>query len=170
MMKNILYTCVAVALMVFLSACSPNESNGQKTEADQIAQTQDLVNRAAELLTQEGEASFATLMDREAGWLTDENYLFVTSLKGKTLMHATLPDLVGKNNKNLEDANGKLINQEFVRVAQSPEGEGWVEYVWPPEEGMEPILKKTFVKSVMIARPGKKPIAGFVASGYYPVE
>jgi len=58
---------------------------------------EDLVNRAANLLHEQGEAAFALLRDRTGPFLFMNTYVFVEDPDGTELMNAAMPYLEGKN-------------------------------------------------------------------------
>ncbi len=58
------------------------------------------------------------------------------------------------------DPDGKLYIQEMVRIAQSPEGKGWVDY-----KRMDPVSQKIEPKSSYVEKI--KGASIFVGCGYY---
>jgi len=72
-------------------------------------------------------------------WINDYNHVMIE--------HAANPGLNGQNLKDLADKDGVLLFQEFVKVAKSSEGKGFVEYQWgkpgEPEDAVFP--KMSFV-------------------------
>ncbi len=77
--------------------------------------------------------------------LADGNYFFINGVDGKSVMHPTNPDIVGKNLMQLQDKRGNRLFANMLDVAQK-EGQGFVTYWWtrPGKEGAVP--KLTFVK------------------------
>ena len=96
--------------------------------------------KAAALVNQTGEASFATFAAEDGGFVTKDLYVFCMDLEGKMLSHAKKPNLVGKN---LKDFNkyGDMLFKDMIAVAKDP-GTGWVDYRWP-YPGSEEIRQKT---------------------------
>lgn len=58
----------------------------------------------------------------------DDNYFFVYTTDGTSVMHARKPWLEGTNLWKLEDQTGKLLIQELIQKAKN--GGGFVEYYW----------------------------------------
>ncbi|MEM1366074.1 MAG: cache domain-containing protein [Pseudomonadota bacterium] len=68
------------------------------------------------------------LHDLEYG---EDGYFFVYDAKGTNIVHPRLPNLVGRNLIDLEDANGDLVIRNLIEKAQAtPEGD-FHTYVWP---------------------------------------
>ena len=132
----------------------------------QDQQVQELVNQASVLLESERKKGFPELMQKGSKWFQDDIYVFVLNMNGKMLMHPTMPALVGKKQGDLKDANGKLVVQEIIRTAKSPEGSGWVEYMWPKPNVTEPVKKRVYVNTLEL-QGKKKKFKWIIASGYY---
>ncbi len=99
-----------------------------------------LSEKAAALVNQKDQEAFSVFATKESGYLAKDLYVFCMDLKGKMLLHAKNPDLVGKN---LKDFNkyGDLLFQDMINVASGP-GRGWVDYRWP-YPGTDEIRQKT---------------------------
>lgn len=70
-------------------------------------------------------------------------YVFVFDFDVKNLAHGADPKLVGKNLRDLKDADGKYFMREMINKGKS--GSGQVEYKWKNKAGKtEP--KITYVK------------------------
>lgn len=74
-------------------------------------------------------------------WILDTNHTW--------LAHPSGPMLIGKNQSQLEDTNGKKFIQEFIQTALQQENGGFVSYNWV-EPDVSQLLKK---------KKGKKKIA-----------
>jgi len=55
-------------------------------------------------------------------------YFFVYDINGKCVAHATEPELVGKQLRDMQDSKGQYPIREFIAVAKK--GGGFVEYWW----------------------------------------
>ncbi len=88
-----------------------------------------------------------------------ENYFWVNDYNATIVMHATKPELNGKDLSNFEDPNGKKIFSEFSRVAKA-EGAGFVDYMWPKPGSEEPIDKLSYVTAF-------KPWGWVIGTGVY---
>jgi cytochrome c len=83
-------------------------------------------------------------------------YTFAVDFSGTVVGHPMQTKLRGKNLWEAKDPNGKLFVQDMVKVAQSQEGSGWVEYEWerPDQSGMG--TKRALIKRV----PGEDILVG----------
>lgn len=121
------------------------------------------VSEAARLVEVQGVAACGAF--HEPKWKAGEYYVFVTSAETNvTVCHPVRDDLVGQDQTNLQDANGKYFIREMLEVASGPEGKGWVDYVWPRPGETTPAQKAAYVVSV--AGPdGKRYVVGSGAHG-----
>lgn len=105
--------------------------------------------QAGELLQNRGlEAAIKVIEDKNGPfiWHNNVNYIFLMNLEGRMLAHPFKPAL--KKSKSLldyADINGSLFFVDFVRVAKSKNGAGWVKYMWPIPGEQKPIQKYTFI-------------------------
>lgn len=119
-----------------------------------------LVDAAERYLRERGNKElFARVSDPNGPFVQGDVYLWVYDLEGNALAHGNNKALIGQNLFNWRDSDGKLRNQEMIKIAQSPAGSGWIDY---KERGM---LKRAYVKSVTDDRSHKTYIIG---GGYYP--
>ncbi len=86
-------------------------------------------------------------------------YAFAVNFKGQMLSHPTQDDLRAKDTWELQDAKGKFIIQEFIKIAKD-QSHGWSDYLWIRVGETEPTVKRTYIKRV----PGEDIL---VASGFY---
>ena len=97
-------------------------------------------------------------------WNNNINYLFIMDINGKMVAHPFRPDLKKPDNLlNYKDKKGKSFFIDFIEVAKSANGMGWVKYMWPLPGETEPIPKYTFVYRV----PGTDYL---VCSGLYVIK
>jgi diguanylate cyclase (GGDEF)-like protein len=75
----------------------------------------------------------------------DHSYFWINDVATRMVMHPILPELEGKDLTNERDSGGKLLFQEFVRVARGA-GAGTVLYSWPKPGGGEPVAKISYVR------------------------
>ncbi|WP_135609386.1 cache domain-containing protein [Methanococcoides sp. AM1] len=118
----------------------------QNELASQREFTVSQVNLAVELIEEEGEQAFPQFREKSNQWFHDDFYIFVWRTDGIRVVYP--PDVSGEGEdvSNLEDFNGKPIGQMFIDMAQSEEGEGWIDYYWPKPDEIEPSMKHTFIK------------------------
>jgi signal transduction histidine kinase len=146
---------LAMLLATLILVCAPLEA-----PADD-ATSVELVNRAITLWKEKGKDYALKVINASAGPLKQGSmYTFALDFKGVILAHPAQVRLRGKNMWDVPDAEGKLITPEMVRLAQSPEGSGWLEYKWKRVNDAEPTMKRTFIKRV----PG---VDALVGCGYY---
>lgn len=105
------------------------------------------------------DAAFAAAQDLKGRFADGELYLFIIDLECVTYVHAGMPALVGKNNRDVKDTDGIYFFREFVRVARE-NGVGWVEYRWSNPVSKKVERKRTFVKLI----PGTTYVVG---CGFY---
>ncbi|HEX6124798.1 MAG TPA: cache domain-containing protein [Pyrinomonadaceae bacterium] len=123
-----------------------------------------LVNDAAALLREKGEAAFDEFRRPGSRWRQEENYIFVLDGEGDVLVHPD-PQLRDTNQINLKDVNGKPIIHGLINAAtrDPAKPEAWYHYQWPVPGGLLPRWKSTFVKQVLT--PGGESYT--VCSGIY---
>ncbi len=127
----------------------------------------DKCKMAAGMIKSNGFKSAAKAIDDPEGmfvWNNKVNYVFLMDLSGKMLAHPFTPAL--KDHATLldyKDIKGKKFIVEFVNVAMTEAGMGWVNYMWPIPGHETPIRKSTFIYRV----PGTD---YFVGSGMYVVK
>lgn len=89
----------------------------------------------------------------------DNDYIFVSDLDVRSVMHPIKPELDGKDLSNLRDPNGVALFAEFARTVRE-RGAGFVSYAWPKPGRSEPVEKMTYVQ-------GFAPWGWIVGSGIY---
>lgn len=74
-----------------------------------------------------------------------KEYFFISDLANRLIAHPLRPENEGKDMSAFKDADGKLIYQEFAKVASSDKGGGFVHYrqIKPKEEKPQPKLSYT---------------------------
>ncbi|MDD5456630.1 MAG: cache domain-containing protein [Candidatus Margulisbacteria bacterium] len=82
-----------------------------------------------------------------------DKYPFVFTMnsaqdKSVCLVHPASPKLVGQDMINVMDSHKKYFIRDFVKVAQSKEGEGWVDYYWTHPISKKVKLKSSFIKKL----------------------
>jgi cytochrome c len=83
--------------------------------------------------------AFADFMLKPGPWVDRDLYITVFDLSGKTLAHGANARLVGKDNINMQDANGKYHVKERLEIARS-KGKGQQEFAFlnPMTKQIEP--------------------------------
>jgi hypothetical protein len=85
--------------------------------------------------------AYADFMQKPGPWVDRDLYVTVFDLSGKTLSHGANAKLVGKDNINLQDANGKFHVKERLEIAKA-KGKGQQEFAFlnPMTKQIEPKL------------------------------
>jgi signal transduction histidine kinase len=85
--------------------------------------------------------AYADFMLKPGPWVDRDLYITVFDLSGKTLAHGSIPKLVGKDNINMQDANGKFHVKERLEIAKA-KGKGQQEFAFlnPMTKQIEPKL------------------------------
>jgi signal transduction histidine kinase len=140
-------------------------------EGFKYQQTKDLkalVDKAAGLVSQKGEAAFSQFKQKGSPWLQGDRYVFVFTLDGVLVCDPVQPGAVGKSQMHLKDAWGKQIFQRFISEVTRVPGRpyGWTHYLWPKPGQKKPSWKTTYLRLAQ-APSGKKYI---VASGLYDMK
>src|SRR5690606_16346486 len=85
-------------------------------EKDSTNFIKNLVNDAAQMLRNQGEAAFEEFRKPESRWRKGETYIFVLDKEGNMLVHAD-PEMENKNQLDLLDVNGKPIIRGLLAAA-----------------------------------------------------
>jgi signal transduction histidine kinase len=123
---------------------------------------EDVVNRAATLIAEQGREAFNQLRDKSGSFRFMDTYVFVEAPDGTELVNPAQPSLEGKNIMDLKDINGKPVARTCISAALK-EGSAWVDYYWYKPGSNTPARKQTYVRKVQAG--GSTYIVG---SGFYP--
>ena len=87
------------------------------------------------------EKAMADFMVKPGPWVDRDLYITVFDMSGKTLSHGANPRMVGKDNINLQDGNGKFHVKERLEIARA-KGRGQQEFAFlnPMTKQIEPKL------------------------------
>lgn len=123
---------------------------------------EDVVNRAAALVSEKGRDAFDEFRDKTGPFVFMDTYVFVNSPEGVELVNPAQPSLEGKNIIRVKDLRGKPLVRDYINAAME-NGSAWVRYYWyKPGENM-PAQKKTYVRKVEYGDE-----IFIVGSGFYP--
>jgi cytochrome c len=103
--------------------------------------------------------AYTDFSDPKGGFIDGDLYVFVCDLSYVIVAHATNAKLVGMNQTDLVDVDGKYFYKEFLEVVKT-KGEGWVDYKWN-----NPLTKKLQAKATFVKRVEGKDL--FVGCGFY---
>jgi hypothetical protein len=153
--KNLILMIVA-GLFVCFSWTSAFAESATKEEC--IAKVQAAVKVAVDKGVEE---ALKQVGDKNGPFVWKDSYVLGTSAdEALTQAHPIKPALIGKNLLHVKDVNGVLIFAEIAKVASSPSGKGWVDYMWPKPGEKKPSQKHTYVEKV----PG---VNTAFCAGYY---
>lgn len=148
-----------VALLILLATHASTLAAGMSPTAELTG----FVQKAASLVEQEGEDSFAKFRKPDSEWFHGNQYIFIWGLDGKRYVYPPDTSGEGKNMLSLKDINNKPIGRWFVDRAAKPPGHGWVHYQWPRPGDIFPSWKSTYIQRA-VAPSGKTYLVG---SGRY---
>ncbi len=109
-------------------------------------------HEAAKMLQKDRDGAITEIGKKNGKFVWKDTYVFLMDFNGNMLAHPIKPGLTKKGclyevtDKN--PVKPKKIFMEFDKVAKSPEGEGWVEYMWPKPGEDKPSLKETYIYRV----------------------
>jgi signal transduction histidine kinase len=146
---------VSTVLAILFLVTVPLLASAQDATATQ------LVDNALVIWKDKGKDYALKVINASAGPLKKgPMYTFACDLSGTMLAHPAQTKLRGQNVIAEKDAKGKFIFKELIKVAETQDGAGWVEYEWTRPDGAGTSTKRTFVKKV----PGEDIL---VACGYH---
>jgi cytochrome c len=120
-----------------------------------------LVDEAAKLVEQKGKDAFPELR-KDKKWNSGDTYIFIDRFDGVVLLLPPTPETEGKSLIDWQDAKGKKIIPEFIKIAKT-KGAGWVDYYWPKPGEKKPSMKMSYVKKAKLPS-GEEVVVG---SGIY---
>ena len=151
-----LILALALTMTVTISAEEKKANESVAKEATTSKEkAKEMVNKGAAFAKKNGLDALLKEINEKKTFTDGELYLFAIDKKCVTLAHGANKGLIGKDQTNLVDADGKAFFQEFVKVATT-KGSGWVDYKWS-----NPTTKKIQEKTTYIfAVPGMDLILG----------
>jgi cytochrome c len=128
-MKSIFTRLMAALFALSLAgAVHAQETRGTADEA--VA----MVKKAGAYLKENGQdKAIAAINNPKGPFVKGDLYVFMlrTNGDGMSLAHGQNPKIVGKNMLELHSADGVYFVKDFIKVANSATGKGWVNYKWP---------------------------------------
>jgi len=147
---------LAIGLILLSFACPAYAAQEDETVIQ-------LVNLATDTFKAKGKDQALKLIGASAGPLRKGSiYVFALDFKGRFVAHPVQEDLRGQDAWEVQDAKGKFITQDFIKIAKE-QGQGWSEYWWLRVNESAPTLKRTYIKRV----PGEDLLVG---AGYYATK
>lgn len=140
-----LFLCAVVAAVLVTAAFV---DMGFASEAATPQEVIKLINEAAQLIAEKGEAAFPELNDPKSKWVIKDTYIFAFDCaKGTIVTHPVKPQLIGKNLMGLKDIKGNFFFVQMCEAAKRGNKE-WVEYWWPKPDEKNPSRKLSLLISV----------------------
>lgn len=106
------------------------QKRGEITEEQALAQGRDLIRRMRYM------------------YGLGANYLFMGNRYGQVMAQPSDPQLEGSNQLDQRDVDGRYVTREFIQVADSAAGEGYVEYREIPPGSDHPQLKIAYIVGI----------------------
>ena len=148
---------MAAALVVGLAACGKSEKTA--TPEDAKAQFQTVVRfsqrypsrvvvlcplKAAAYLKELGPEKAFDAFTNSPEWKDGDLYVWADDKNGVSVAHGFQPELVGTNELDVPDADGKYYMHDVVAV----EDQGWVDYHWKSPTTGEIVPKTSYIVHV----------------------
>lgn len=108
---------------------------------------EDVVNRAATLISERGKEAFGQLRDKKGPFVFMDTYVFVDAPDGTELVNPVFPSLEGRNLIGLKDLKGKAVIRDEIAAAMK-DGSAWLDLYWYKPGQNTPARKQTFVRKV----------------------
>ncbi|MES2128839.1 MAG: cache domain-containing protein [Pseudomonadota bacterium] len=123
-----------------LGACAADKGTADEAVA--------LVKKAVALVKAKGRDTALAEFNNSKGPFVDRDlYIFVIDKDGTTVANGVNARLVGKNVKQLKDADGKYFIQNLIEIGDT-KGHGWLEYKWSNQTTQAMEMKQTYVEKV----------------------
>jgi len=148
-MKNVFQTLLAAILALSLSSVAFAQDENRRGTADEALA---MAKKATTYLEKNGrEKAIAAFNDPKGEFIKGDLYVFMFGTKGDlsgvALAHGQNAKMVNKNLTEL-NAGGVFPIKEFLKIANSPAGKGWVSYKWPNSISKNLEEKSTYVERV----------------------
>ncbi|SHM22086.1 Single Cache domain 2-containing protein [Duganella sacchari] len=135
-------------LMVLLMVWMGVAGAAEKGTADEAVA---MVKKAGDFLKKNGkEKAYAEFNNPKGQFIQKDLYIFTFSANGDGIetSNGANQKLVGKNVKEMKDADGKFLIKDILAVGMGKEGKGWVDYKWPNPSTGTIDAKRTYVERV----------------------
>jgi cytochrome c len=113
-----------------------------KPTADEVKA---LTLKATQVVLDKGIDEARAIFNKDGEFKYGEIYVNVLNTKGAWVVYPPKPEGVGKVIINLQDADGRFLTQDILKMA-ADNGEGWVEYRWKNPVTNKIQLKQSYVK------------------------
>ncbi len=115
-------------------------------DVDTRAELELFVSCAADMVATRGTNAFDLLLNHPT-WIEDSTYNFVVNQQCVSIVYP-LEYRADANDCGVVDAEGTLLNQNIIDIANSEEGKGFTSYIWQNPATGEEELKTSYVVGV----------------------
>ena len=168
-MKQILYCLLFLSsFLSSASVCADNQKKTVKYVYEDNKQLVDLVEDAAALVEEKGQAAFKEFSVKGSRWFTNKNYIFVYDDVGTCVFHPVEPTLKGQNLRHFIDVKGTAVIVQILEIGKmpQPDASGWVFYLWEGPWHTYPLQKGSYIHKA-VGPDGKEYLVG---SGLYDIK
>jgi signal transduction histidine kinase len=147
MMKHAFQVLFAAVLALSLGGAARAQDAAHRGTADEAVA---MVKKAGAFMDKNGrDKAIAAFNDPKGEFIKGDLYVFMFGMTGEqqgvALAHGQNAKMVNKNLMEL-NAGGVFPIKEFLKVANSPAGKGWVSYKWPNSISKNMEDKSTYVE------------------------
>ncbi len=110
-----------------------------------------MVKKAGEFLKKNGrDKALAEFNNPKGQFVQKDLYIFAFGANGDgvELANGANAKLVGKNVREMKDADGKYLIKDILALGMGADGKGWVDYKWPNPATGQIDGKRTYVERV----------------------
>ena len=136
MMRRAGLAGVILAAAVALGGCGEKRATAEEAK--------DFALKAAAYLKEAGPDKAFDAFSNSPDWRDGDLYVFVNNSEGVNLANGFQPELIGTNQRDIPDADGKLYGHDFIAI----QDQGWVDYKWKSPATGETIEKTTYIVRV----------------------
>ncbi|HEY3346318.1 MAG TPA: methyl-accepting chemotaxis protein [Nitrospirota bacterium] len=171
--KIIAVTSVPLTAMLLIFVCYFLPGMERETMKDKAASLRNVLDVAFVQINRIGAMEASGKLTREQAQKSaieilkavrygGSNYIFVTDMTPKMVMHPIKPELDGKDLTEDKDPDGKYLFRDMLEVARTRK-EGNVNYMWPKPGQAKPVEKMTYVREF-------EPWGWIIGTGFYVGE
>jgi signal transduction histidine kinase len=138
---------LAAALAVVLAAPALAAPPAKKGEFGTAEEAKALVAKAIAHIKKAGpEKAYQDFTSKDPAFVDRDLYVIVYDVTGRVLAHGQNPKMVGKDNLDMRDADGKPYIRERIETAKTQPA-AWQEYKWT-----DPLTRKLLMKATYTQR------------------
>lgn len=145
-MTHLVRNLFAAMLTLCLAGAALAQESYRGSADDAVA----MVKKASAYLDKNGrDKAIAAFNDPKGDFIKGDLYVFMFGMVGEqqgvALAHGQNAKMVNKNLMEL-NAGGVFPVKEFLKIANSPTGKGWVSYKWPNSVSKKMEDKSTYIE------------------------